>query len=147
MNQLKIKSRLVQLLPANDFGEAVDYFGIKSIHKGDNSITILQHEYFENETEFFVVSVWRVPCDLGEDLSTRGTEAADKEFPIRHLIGGLLYYATHTHPDITEAAGMPARYVEKSSVKHAMGVLKLIKYWSGTSDYGLTLRQGIRKQL
>ncbi|CAM8982110.1 unnamed protein product [Rhodiola kirilowii] len=52
------------------------------------------------------------------------------------MIGGLLYL-TATRPDICQAVGVCARYQADPKESHLLQVKRIIKYVSGTADYGL----------
>ena len=88
-----------------------------------------------------------VACDISIDLSTPGSDLVDEQFPYRSIIGSLLYIATHTRPDIAVATSILARYVENLSMKHQKAVVKIVKYFKGTADYGLKLKPGNYNQL
>ena len=54
----------------------------------------------------------------------------------RSMIGSLLYL-TASRPDITFAVGVCARYQAEPKVSHINQVKRILKYVSGTCDYGL----------
>jgi hypothetical protein len=54
----------------------------------------------------------------------------------RSMIGSLLYL-TASRPDITFAVGVCARYQAEPKVSHLTQVKRILKYVSGTSDYGM----------
>ncbi|XP_057444286.1 uncharacterized protein LOC130736472 [Lotus japonicus] len=54
----------------------------------------------------------------------------------RSMIGSLLYL-TASRPDITFAVGVCARYQAEPKTSHLIQVKRIIKYISGTSDYGI----------
>ena len=54
----------------------------------------------------------------------------------RSMIGCLLYL-TASHPDIAFSVGVCSRFQSNSKISHSNAVKRIIKYVSGTSDYGL----------
>jgi hypothetical protein len=53
--------------------------------------------------------------------------------------GSLLYLATHTRPDISFTVGMLGRAMAAPSAQVFVAVKRLMRYLSGTRDYGLVL--------
>ena len=64
----------------------------------------------------------------------------------RSMIGSLLYL-TASRPDITFAVGFCARYQAQPKVSHLMQVKRIIKYISGTSEYGILYTHGTSSTL
>ncbi|XP_039123455.1 secreted RxLR effector protein 161-like [Dioscorea cayenensis subsp. rotundata] len=54
----------------------------------------------------------------------------------RRIVGALLYL-THTHPDITHAVSMVSRFMQSPSVFHFGSVKRILRYISGTINYGI----------
>ena len=59
----------------------------------------------------------------------------------RSMIGCLLYL-TASHPDISFSVGVCARFQANPKMSHLTIVKRIIKYVSGTSDFGLFYSQG-----
>lgn len=68
-------------------------------------------------------------------LNSSVCEAAGARY--RKLIGNLLYISQHTRPDITYAVNYLSRFQKNPSEDHYAGVKRVIRYLSGTIDYGL----------
>src|ERR1044072_8162446 len=62
------------------------------------------------------------------------------------MIGSLLYL-TASRPDITFAVGVCARYQAQPKASHLIRVKRIIKYVSGTSDYGILYTHGTSSSL
>jgi hypothetical protein len=67
------------------------------------------------------------------------TDMSYKTFPYREEVGSLLYLATHTLPDIAFTVGMLGRAMAAKSAQDVVAVKRLMRYLSGTLDYGLVL--------
>ncbi|CAM9769820.1 unnamed protein product [Sphacelaria rigidula] len=96
--------------------------------------TILKH--FE-VTEFSDNSA-SVSVDLGQ--VKQGDKVLDR--PYRSAVGGLMWLAGVTRPDIANAARDLARQSHDSCEKHWRGVLKVLAYLNTIRKYGLTFRSG-----
>jgi hypothetical protein len=60
-------------------------------------------------------------------------------FPFHEAIGSLLYYATHTRPDILFTVEILGRAMAAPSAQDVVAVKRLMRYLSWTRDYGLVL--------
>src|ERR1044072_5989094 len=60
---------------------------------------------------------------------------------LRSMIGSLLYL-TASRPDIAYSVGVCARYQAQPKSSHLLQVKRIIKYVSGTADYGLLYTHG-----
>ena len=58
----------------------------------------------------------------------------------RSMIGCLLYL-TASHPDISFSVGVCARFQANPKMSHLIAVKRIIKYVSGTIDFGLFYRK------
>ena len=66
-------------------------------------------------------------------------DSAGKEYNetlYRSMIGSLLYL-TASRPDISFSVGVCARYPSKPNELHVCAVKRILKYISGTIDYGI----------
>lgn len=78
-----------------------------------------------------------------EPLSKAGEPANDKEreemksIPYRQVLGALSYLSNTTRPDITHAVSQCARYAENPGPSHWQAMNRILRYLSGTREYGL----------
>ena len=56
----------------------------------------------------------------------------------RSLVGSLIYLS-HTRPDISYAVSCVARYMQDPEAAHYQAAKKILRYLSGTADYGIML--------
>ena len=64
---------------------------------------------------------------------------APTKFPLRTLIGKVLYLARMTRPDLLLAVSVLSRFVDKPGLRHAQAAKVLLAYIAGTIDQGITL--------
>ena len=76
------------------------------------------------------------PMNTGEKfhLNDDSGEAHPKVY--RRLIGGLIYL-THTRPDISFAVGLLSRFMQSPSKQRLGAARRVLRYISGTLNYGL----------
>jgi len=69
-----------------------------------------------------------------------GFEEANRSYPVREAVGGLLFLSTMTRPDIANAVRELSRYLENPTDKVVQGIKHLFRYLAGTTDFGLEYR-------
>lgn len=78
-----------------------------------------------------------------EELSMKNNASSESDLaqmrnvPYRRAVGLLMYLSNTSRPDITHAVGMVARYANNPGPAHWRAVKAILRYLSGTSDYGL----------
>ena len=139
-NQLEIvqlKHKLQEAFEMTDLGEATNYLGVE-IHKQQNGIFIGQRGYIHKLLQKFDLQDCNpsvVPFDPKVLLQKHmGTARADT-MAYRSFVGSLLYLS-HTRPDISYAVSCVSRYMDQPEVEHFKAAKKILRYLSGTMDYG-----------
>jgi hypothetical protein len=61
-----------------------------------------------------------------------------EKYPYRQAVGGLMYLATSTRPDVANAVRDVARYLNNPGMEHWVAVKRIFRYLKGTLDLGLT---------
>jgi hypothetical protein len=79
-----------------------------------------------------------VSLAAGEKLRKEGEPLDTVRFPYSECAGSLLYLSVCTHPDIAHAMGTLVRYMVAPTVAHWEAALGVVRYFVGTTDYGLT---------
>jgi hypothetical protein len=72
-------------------------------------------------------------------INEGSTDMIYTTFLYREAVGSLLYLAAHTRPDISFTVGMLGRAMAAPSAQDVFAVKRLMRYLSGTLDYGLVL--------
>ena len=76
-----------------------------------------------------------------------GEEVLGPEVPYLSAIGGLLYLANYTRPDIAFSVNLLARYSASPTKRHWAGVKHLLRYLQGSIDLGLFYKKGASPEL
>lgn len=115
------------------------FLGVEIEQGSDGSIFIHQEAYTERILQKYgmqnVGSVG-VPADPNQPLH-KFDETDDSTYPYREVVGSLMYLAVGTRPDIAYAVGVVSRFLEHPKLVHERAVKRILKYLSGTIDFGL----------
>ncbi|TPX49944.1 DNA-directed DNA polymerase [Synchytrium endobioticum] len=136
---VEIESKLESSFKLKKGGALNWYLNFQFI-RHDNVILMSQHTYAMNIlSEFNMDNCNSVPTPMvpGFDLPT--TEPLCDQQKYQKAIGMLLYLARGTRPDIMTAVAILSKYTTKPSTYHWQGILHLLKYIKGTSQYVLQL--------
>jgi hypothetical protein len=68
---------------------------------------------------------------------SRYSEAEEVDATHYRRIVGSLRYLVHTRPDLAFAVGYVSRFMERPTVEHQQAIKRILRYVSGTIDYGL----------
>ena len=83
-----------------------------------------------------------VACECDLDLCHFHEDEETESWPFRELVGGLIWLAISTRPDISNAVRSAARYCSTPKVIHWKAALSILAYINGTSDFGITYQRG-----
>jgi len=119
-------------------GELKYFLGLQ-INQTDEGITISQSTYAQNLVKRFgMCSSKPAPTPMSTTTKLfkdeKGVKVDEKLY--RGMIGSLLYL-TATRPDLCLSVGLCARYQSNPKASHLLAVKRIIKYVSGTINYGL----------
>ena len=119
-------------------GELTYFLGLQ-VKQMEDSIFICQSKYARNIVKKFGLDNAkhkRTPAPTHVKLSKDDKGENVEQSLYRSMIGSLLYL-TASRPDITFVVGVCARYQAEPKVSHINQVKRILKYVSGTCDYGL----------
>jgi hypothetical protein len=68
---------------------------------------------------------------------SRDSAAEEVDATLYRRIVGSLQYLIHTRPDLTYAVGYVSRFLERPTEEHLQAVKKILRYITGTLQYGL----------
>lgn len=137
-----IREFLHSELNMKDMGHASECIRIR-INQCENKIEIDQSEYIETLLKRFDMvncKIAKTPSDPNVKLSI---QMINKEtditgsVPYQQLVGGLLYLAEGTRPDIAFATHDVSRFNAQHSGEHWEAVLRILRYLKGTMDLKL----------
>jgi len=142
------KKQMTTQFEMSDLGKLSYYLGIK-VEQGEDCITIRQTSYAKKILEKFGMSdcnSTKVPMDPGiqMDADKEGVRVDATEY--RRVVG-CLRYLLHTRPDLSFSVGIASRFMEKPTVKHMRAVKQILRYLSGTLNYGLVYTQEKKEEV
>ena len=129
-------------------GELTYFLGLQ-VSQMEDSIFLSQSKYAKNIVKKFGMenaSHKRTPAPTHLKLSKDSSGVKVDQSLYRSMIGSLLYL-TASRPDIAFAVGVCARYQADPKVSHINQVKRILKYVSGTYNYGLLYSHGCEPNL
>jgi hypothetical protein len=122
----------------------------------DGSISLSQHSFITRMCDkFYLTDAKPVssPFDAGQMSKLRSKQQATAEefinvtkVPYRELIGGLLFVATRTRPDVAAAVGILARRLADPREIDWQAAKRVLRYLKGTASLALTFPFKGRRQ-
>lgn len=143
----RMKETVMSAFKSRDMGVPDYFLGLHLDRPSPRgTITVSQRQYVKRLAErhgladakpaLLPMTPGAVPQDAGTRLSQAGVER------YQGLIGGLLYIATCTRPDVSYAVGKLARYAARPTEEHEMAALRVLRYLKGTARWGLRYTGG-----
>ena len=136
---------LNRAIPVKNLGQLTTWYGRcpYSRDRKRGTLTISQESFAEELVKKFdVTSVRNVPLRVGLKLDEFDEDEKAESWPFRELVGGLMWLAISTRPDISKAVRSVARYCSTPKVIHCKATLRILAYISGTSGFGITYQRG-----
>jgi len=141
----KIKRRLSERFEMKDLGIARKFLGMEIEYGKDGSIRIHQNQYIRQLLERHGMQECTpvtTPLDTSIKLAAIkvSNEAAADPTEYASIVGGLMFVACVTRPDIMCAVGQLSQFLNNPSSKHLLAAKRVLRYLQGTSTYGITYR-------
>ena len=92
--------------------------------------------------KFDGTSVQNIPLRVGLKFDEFDVDEETENRPFRELVGGLMWLAISTRPDISNAVRSVARYCSTPKATHWKAALGILAYINGTSHFGITYQRG-----
>ena len=139
-----IKQRLSERFDMKDLGIARKFLGMEIEYGKDGSIKIHQNQYIQQLLTRQGMQDC-TPVTTPMDTSVKLTKTVDDDVPAdpkeyASIVGGLMFAACVTRPDIMCAVGQLSQFLNNPSSKHLLAVKRVLRYLQGTSSYGITYR-------
>lgn len=139
----ELKTSLSKVFQMKDMGPVGHCLGVDFNQSDqDSSVVLTQRNYILSMLEKFKMSECKpavTPMDSGCKLVR--PEHVDTELmrniPYQRLIGGLLYLAVTTRPDIAFATSYLSQFNSCYDESHWKAAKRVLRYLKGTSSYGL----------
>ena len=93
-------------------------------------------------TRFDVHTTSETPASPGADLGPKRDDESGGDWPVREVVGGLLWLSTITRLDITNAVQAVARYAHTPTERLLQAIMKILSYLNGTKSFGITYVRG-----
>jgi Reverse transcriptase (RNA-dependent DNA polymerase) len=138
----ELKNIIKGFFACTDTGLMKEYLGVLFERRKDGVFVLSQRQYLLNVLQRFGMEDCEpseTPCMPKKTIDEASTDMSYTTFPFREAVGSLLYLATHTRPDISFTVGMLGRAMAAPSAQNVVAVKRLMRYLSGTRDYGLVL--------
>jgi transposase InsO family protein len=145
-----LKKEFSKAFKMEDKGQLHWFLGMEITRKKD-VVEVRQKQYVNN----MLVKYQMVDC---KSVSTPGVEkesltkahcpqSGSKEqermrsVDYRGVVGGLLYLAVYTRPDIAFAVGALSQFLDNPGWEHWVAAKRVLRYLKGTAEIGLTYRK------
>ena len=137
-----VKEELTSRFDIKDLGKLSYFLGMSIVQDQEKKETwIGQPTYAEKLLTKMGMSDCK-PVKTPADPANRLVKAAEDEQAVdqqlyQSLVGGLMYLATCTRPDIAYTVGMLARFSSKPNQTHWVAAKRVLRYLKGTMNFGL----------
>ena len=135
---------LNRAIPVKNLGQLTWYGGYRYSRVRERGTLTISRQSFAEELvkKFDVTSVQNVPLRVGLKLDEFDEDEEARSWRFRELVGGLMWLAISTRPDISNAVRSVARYYSTPKVIHCKATLRILAYSNGTSGFGITYQRG-----
>ena len=117
----KIISEIAKRIPMKNLGRPSKFLGIELEYLPNGGVKLHQKEYLQNLLKRFPVSGTKISPTQSFRLSAEG-EPLEAGKPYREAIGGLLWAAIMTRPDIMYGVIQLAQFSSKPMKHHWAGI-------------------------
>ena len=140
----EIKRLLAAEFDMKDLGIAKKFLGMQIEYGVDGSIKIHQEQYIRELLKRHGMEDCN-PVDTPLDTSiklmaTTDADALADPTEYASIVGGLMFAACVTRPDIMCAVGQLSQFLNKPSSKHLLAAKRVLRYLKGTLTLGITYR-------
>jgi hypothetical protein len=138
----EIKNIIKGLFVGTDAGAMKKYLGVLFERRDDGAFVLSQRQYLLNVLQRYGIEDCKpcaTPCVPKKTFNEASTDMSYTTFPFREAIGSLLYLSIHMRPDTCPTVGILSRAMASPNSQDVVSVKRLLRYFSGTHDYGLVL--------
>lgn len=143
-----VKSMLKSKFKITDLGQLKNLLGINIQREGQTGkIRLSQKQYVEKLLKKFNMEDSKevsTPMESSLKISKKMSSTTEEEKsemknrPYRELVGGLIYLANATRPDIAFAAAVLSRFCSNPGRNHWFIAKRVLRYLKATLNYGIT---------
>lgn len=140
-----VKISLGSAFDVRDMGEPAYFLGMEVTRK-EGWIKLSQRKAVSDMVAKFGMGDAKTkstPLSVSTRITQEGSRGVDKsKCPYTELVGGLLYIAGCTRPDIAHAVGALSRYMSRPTEHHWSLAKGVLRYLSSTIDQGIVYTKG-----
>ena len=130
-------------LPTKNLGEIKSFLCCEFIRDGEaGTIEISQESYIRSVLERFnICRTSSIPASLANDNRSLTEDKGAGDVPFREAVGSLMWIASHTRPDISNAVRAVARHFHEPKRSHCKAAQKILIYRLETAHLTLKFKQ------
>ncbi|CAM8980304.1 unnamed protein product [Rhodiola kirilowii] len=135
---IEFREAMTRQFEMTDMGLMSYFLGIE-VEQADSGIFISQKKYAKDilkRFKFEGMKAVRTPVAERMEMMKEGTGELVNPTYFKSIVGSLRYL-TSTRPDIVYGVGLISRFMEKPQQSHLLAAKRILRYISGTSDYGI----------
>jgi hypothetical protein len=142
-----VKVELGSEFDVRDLGESKFFLGMEITRsREDGTVKLSQARAIKDLVSKFELGAAKTkstPISVTTRLCKGDSNEVDKtRVPYVQLVGSLLYLASCTRPDISQAVGALSRYMAHPTEHHWSTAKGVLRYLAGTSDLGIVFKRG-----
>jgi hypothetical protein len=136
-----IKGLLAERFEMKDLGIAEKFLGMEIEYGEDGSVKLHQEQYLRNLLKRHGLQDCN-PISTPLDTSVKLIKATNVE-PLADskeyasIVGGLMFAACVTRPDIMCAVGQLSQFLNKPTSRHLLAAKRILRYFKGTLNLGI----------
>lgn len=144
----EVKKKILTKFKGRDLGDATAYLNMKiERDRAAGTLKISQPSHIDALLKKFDMDEAKpkvIPMSTGADYSTAkdGEELLDEGNRFAECVGGLLYIAAVTRPDLATAVSVLARSMAKPTKRHWLQLKQLLRYLVATRTLGIIFGGG-----
>jgi hypothetical protein len=149
----KTKAFLHQRFKMEDIGPVKRFLGMDVHQDSEGNIRISQKDYVESILKKYNMETTgtrsaKTPFAPGTKLQKFEETATDEDkLTYQGMVGSLMYASTCTRPDLAYATSTLSRFNNNNpGPMHFAAIKHVLRYLSGTTNYGITYRSGKEAQ-
>src|SRR2546423_9100174 len=138
-----IKGLLAERFEMKDLGIAERFLGMEIEYEEDGSVKLHQEQYLHNLLKRHRMQDCN-PLSIPLDTSVNLIKAIDSDHlanskEYTSIVGGLMFAACVTRPDIMCAVGQLSQFLNKPTSKHLLAAKRILRYLKGILNIGIRI--------
>ena len=140
----RLCSDLNRTIPVKNLGDLKWYGGCRYSRDHKRGTLTISQKRFAKELakKLRETSIQSVPLKVGVKLEEFDENEETESWSFRELVGGLMWLAISTRPDISNSVRSVAKYCPAPKAVHWISALGILAYINGTCGFGITYQRG-----